>query len=317
MNGPSVGGRPATGSAQSQGQRVLSRRGFLAGIACAASFSAPVVGSVRAETGRNGEAGPITVYVYPGPVPIHTRVRHGLAGLRSGWTDVHRDATAAVADAFAQLDAHFEDDLAYTVSPQEPIGARLGASSPLSALTDVEDVLRSFRDTVRERDVGAPDSCHLLLWWDAFNYSVGYGHVLDNGHVGDDDEGTYTVANVGATELWDSRAVTRNMAIHETIHTFLSDDIVSMVIESGCDHNLGAAVETAPGVREVTPMATAYAGADEYDSGTRWPGRGCVDHDVFSVHDGTDGVDRWEYTSDLSDATLEALSLYVREHFLE
>ncbi|WP_290811646.1 hypothetical protein, partial [Halovivax sp.] len=231
-------------------------------------------------------------------------------------------AAAAVGDAFAQVADHAaatgRGGVDYAVERCDPIGSRLGVASPLDALAPASRVYDRFRAAVLDRRPDAGACCHLLLWWGPLDYEIGYGRMLPGtSHAArNGDAGALTVANVGATEFWDDRSVTRNMAIHETLHAFCSSTIAASVVDSRCDHDLGAAVETEPGVRDVSPMATAYAGPARFGGGTRWHGRGCYDHDAFSRHDGTEGVEEWRYTTSLSDATLEAVTRYAESHLV-
>ena len=304
-------------------RRAISRRGLLVATGVAVGLSTPVVGETDVADSA-GEEPPLHVRVYAGPTPLHARLRSGVSGVRTGWTEVHEAAIDAVEDALGQIADYAAEhtDLGafeYRVERHDPVGSRLGLASPLDALTPATTIYDRFRDVVHERDLVTGRCCHLLLWWDGLNYDVGYGGTRSpNSHVARvDGEGSQTVANVGATEFWDSRAVTRNIAIHETLHTFLSSSIVETVIDSRCDHDLGTAVAVADGVREVSPMATAYAGPEGIGGGTRFHGTGCFDHDAFSRHDGIEGVDRWRYTTELSDATLEAVTRYVERYLLD
>lgn len=299
------------------GERACSRRAVLLAAAGTAAFAAP-------ETGRTAASGTdeatLRAFVYPGPTPLYARLLAADAAIASGWTAVHRDAAAAVEDAFAQVAAHAartgRGRIDYAVERCDPIGDRFGVASPLDALAPASRVFERFRDAVTDRRPDAGACCHLLLWWGPLDYEIGYGRTLpgtpDAARSG--AAGALSVANVGATEVWDDRAVTRNLAIHETLHAFLSAASVSAVVDSRCDHDLGRAAATAPGVREVSPMATAYAGPARVGGGTRWHGRGCYDHDAFSRHDGTEGVDEWRHTQTLSDATLEAVARYAERH---
>lgn len=99
------------------------------------------------------------------------------------------------------------------------------------------------------------------------------------------------------------------MAIHEVVHTFVDGEAVRTVVEGTCDHDLGSVVRVGDGVREVSPLATAYAGADEPGSETTWHGSGCGDHARLYRHD---GIRReWRHTTDLSPGTLDAASAYA------
>lgn len=284
----------------------LSRRRLLAtlggGAVTATSSSAASGGPDEAP--EYAEA-TLHVKVYPGWTPRNRRTV-------LGWSRVHVDAIRAVLGAVRHLAAHAEatttvDRVSWRVEPMAPIDASVGRA-PQDVIFD------EFRDQIRERGAVTGECCHLLLWWDSLNHDLGYGGTRwPNDHVGKiDDEGSQTVANVGATERWDSRAVTRNVAIHETLHTFLAPGVVEEVIDSRCDHDLGSAVEVKPGVLEVSQMATAYAGFDRLGGdGARWHGTGCFDHDAFYRHDGNEGIDRWTHTTELSEGTLAAVERYL------
>lgn len=314
--------------------RTISRRGLLAAATGTMAFSTPVISVptgaaggpatdvAGAGDGTVGSDATLRVRVYPGPTPMHARVRDGLTGVLSGWTTAHEESLLAVAGAMERIAEYASSRgvaaIESSVERRAPLGSRFGVSSPLDALTSAETIHDRFREAVQDRGLVDGPCCHLLLWWDALNYDLGYGGVgPTTSHVADEPvEDAYTIVNIGATETWDSRAITRNMAIHETLHTFLPSDIVGEVNDSRCDHDLGTAVETEPGVREVSPMATAYAGPDHFGGGTRWHGTGCGDHDAFARHDGTDDVDEWRYTTELSDATLTAAATYAQRYFV-
>ncbi|ELY48805.1 hypothetical protein [Natronorubrum bangense] len=297
-------------------RRIVSRRELLTSVGGAAAFS--TLTHRFDEQAVDGT--PIHVRVYPGPVALRAWVRYGFDGIRDDWPPPFRDARSAIEDAFDQILAY-----AHERSRLEGLEARIDRGTlvrfPFSAtprssealFPSLETVLEVFDDRLRERNALTGSTCHLLLCWAPFNYRLGYGGTLSpNALVGNDTEGTTgdagTVANLGATEFWDSRAVTRNMAIHETLHTFISSSVAETVGGSGCDHSLGTAVRTDDDTMRVSPMATAYAGPDEIGGGTRWHGRGCGNHDDFHHHDGYEGVDNWSYTTSLSEATLEAVT---------
>nr|WP_241430591.1 hypothetical protein [Natronorubrum sulfidifaciens] len=295
---------------------LVSRRELLASIGGAVAVSQTTRG-VAAQTLGDG---PLHIRVYPGPVALRAWLRYGFDGIRDNWPPPFRDAFAAIEDAVDQIltYAHERDRLEGLEAHIER--ARLVqfplSATPLSSeavFPSRETVLEVFRDQLRERNALTGSTCHVLLCWAPLNYRVGYGGTLSpNAIVGAEIDGTAgdagTVANVGATELWDSRAVTRNMAIHETLHPFLPSAIVEDVGGSRCSHDLGTAVRTDENTLRVSPMATAYAGPDEFGGGTRWHGRGCGNHDAFHRHDGYEGIDHWTYTTELSEATLEAVT---------
>lgn len=279
-----------------------SRRRFLAGLGTAGSFS--VGGDVASKAGTTAT---LQVRVYPGPTPSSVRTAYG-------WSRVHLEASFAVYRALWSLARYAEDhgavdQVGVSVEPMAPITSDPGRESQ-------GVVLDAFHDEIHDRGSTAADCCHLLLWWDPWNHELGYGGVRwPNNHVGkEDDEGSQTVANVGATEAWDSRAVTNNMAIHEVLHTFLSTDVVREVTETGCDHDLGSAVRTDRETLRISPIATAYAGPDRVGGGTRFHGTGCYDHESFYRHDGYDDVSGFEYTAELSEGVLEAGTRYIERY---
>lgn len=274
-------------------------------------------------TDRAADETPLSVRLYPRPLPLWAWLRYGFDGIRRDWPPPFRDALAAVEGAFEQV-----LDYAHERSRLEGVEIAVERGDlvrfPLSAtprpsdavVPSLETVLEVFRDRLRDRNALTGSTCHVLLSWSPLNYRVGYGGTLSpNARTGGgtDDAGgdAQTVVNLGATEVWDSRAVTRNMAIHELLHTFLSSDIVESVGDSRCDHDLGTAVRIDDDTLEVSPMASAYAGPDEVGDGTRFHGTGCYDHDAFSRHDGYEGVTDWTYTTDLSEATCEAVTRYL------
>ena len=319
---PSVPDRVFSGGASNS---LVSRRELLASLGGAAAVS-------RGRSGVDDETvdadGPLSVRLYPTPVALWARLRDGVAGIRKGWPPPFRAALAAVEDALEQVLAYAHErsrltGLEAAVERGGPVRFSLAEAPPSSEalVPELETVLERFHDRLREREVLTGSTCHLLLCWSPFNYRVGYGGTLSpNARIGDDGGGTdgdstggdaLTVANIGATEFWDSRAVTRNIAIHEVLHTYLEGDIVEPVVGSRCDHDLGAAERISDETMSVSPMATAYAGPDEVGGGTRFHGTGCYDHDDFHRHDGHEGVENWTYTTELSEATLEAVTRYL------
>ncbi len=305
-----------------------SRRGFLAALGGAAALptsgaattssgtatsSSAGTGSLPVGTARSKSAAERTatlhVRVYPGPTP------EGVRTIR-GWSRVHLEAANAVFGALRTLASYTRSatdlDRVYPrLEPMAPVDLPLGRP-PFG------EVAERFREAVRERGADTGDCCHLLLWWEPLNHDVGYGGTrLETSRVARRSaEGGHTVANVGATERWDSRAVTRNIAIHEVLHTFVSPDVVEEVIDSRCDHDLGSAVRSGKRLT-VSPLATAYAGPDRLGGGTQFHGTGCYDHDSFHRHDGYEGVEEYVYTSRLSEAVLEAVSIYVDRHLAD
>lgn len=301
----------------------VSRREAIAAIGGATLTS--VIGSSETPTVRGRDA-PVHVRVYPGAVPLPARLWYGLGGFRSDWPAPFRDAVAAIDAAFEQVLAYAREQsrlesLEITVERGSPIRFPPSVTplSPDAVLPSLETLLELFRERLRARDALTDHTSHVLLHWSPLNYRIGYGgtvspHSLTGGAGGDGGD-AQTVANIGATELWDSRAVTKNMAIHETLHTFLSDDVVEELGNASCDHELGTAVRTDETTLDVSPIATAYASPDRIGAGTRFQGTGCYDHDRFYRHDGTDGIDTWTYTTDLSDATCEGITRHLERRF--
>ncbi|WP_226482338.1 hypothetical protein [Natrinema amylolyticum] len=306
--------------------RVTRREALVAlGGAALASSTGP---STTAMVADRGPDEPVRIRVYPGDVPFQARLRYGLSDLRRDWPTPLRDALAAIEDAFEQVLAYARErsrleSLEVRVERGAPIRFP-PSTTPLSTdavLPSLEALLERFRERLRRRDALTGRACHVLLDWSPLNYRVGYGGTLAPNSItgssaADGDSGdAQTVANVGATEVWDSRAVTRNMAIHETMHTFLPHEIVDAIGAAYCDHELGTAVRTAEDTLEISPIATAYAGHDRIGGGTRFPGTGCCDRDRFSRHDGTDGIENWTYTTELSEATCEAVTRFLERRF--
>ena len=296
---------------------VVSRRELLAAVGGAAAVSR------SGSDARPVSDAPVGIRVYPGPVPWRIRLRTAVADRGDDWVPPFRDALAAVEAAVEQVREYARErsrleSLELRVERGGPVRLpRSAVRRPSDVVVpSLETVLAGFHRRLRERDALTGSTCHVLLWWAPLNYRVGYGGTLSpNAQVGDDADGTpgdaLTVANVGASEVWDSRAVTRNMAIHETLHTFVSSDVAEAVGGSRCDHDLGRAVRVDDETLRVSPMASAYAGRDEIGSGTRFHGTGCYDHEEFHRHDGTDGVENWTYTTELSPATLEGVTRYL------
>jgi len=288
-----------------------------------AALVSPVGASEPTAVDHGGDAA-VRVLIHPGAVPLHARLLDGLDALRRDWSAPFRDALAAIEAAFEQVLAYAREQsrlesLTIGVERGRPIrfSPSMRSLSPDAVLPSLETLLNRFRERLRAHDALGGNTCHVLLHWSPLNYRIGYGGTLSpNSLVGAGDDGdAQTVVNVGATERWDSRAVTRNMAIHETIHTFLSDPVVEEVVGTRCEHDLGTAVRTDSNTLEISPIATAYAGPDRIGAGTRFQGTGCYDHEQFSRHDGTDGIDTWTYTTTLSDATCEAITRFLERRF--
>ncbi len=315
----STGDGDATPSTSSDGG-LTSRREVLAALGGA---------SILSSTGgdaRPADSAPVHVRVYPGPLPTTVWARHGWSGASTGWAPPFETAFEAIRDGFEQLESYAAvQGRLEGVDIVVERGGRVDRSlqsvdSPRAVVAPTrQQLLDSFRDVVHARGTLTGHTSHCLLWWGPLQYDVGYGGTRrPNGHVAAvPDEGAQVVANVGATERWDSTAVTRNIAIHEALHTFLASSVVETVVESRCDHDLGQAIRVDEGTLEVSPMATAYAGPNEVGGGTRFHGSGCANHERFHRHDGYDGVDRFVYTDRLSDATLEAVTRFVEWRLLE
>lgn len=305
----------------------IARRSVLAAVGAAAVMPSvsPVTGNRANRTANpTGERAILRVRVYPTPLPPHVTARYGLNGGTGGWPPPHRAAWEAVSDAMAQLAAYATEHSVFehvssTVDAMDPIDVSNGAvRSPLDVVSPTrQGVLDAFRSTLHERNDRTELACHLLLWWGPGHFRVGYGGTRrGTSHVGQrPEEGSYAVANVGATERWDSRSVTRNIAIHEALHTFLEPTVVEPIVGTRCDHDLGSAVRVDERTLRVSPMGTAYAGPNEVGGGTRFHGTGCFHHDSFYHHDGYEDVGRFEYTTDLSEGTLEAGTRYLERHF--
>ncbi|RKD93853.1 hypothetical protein [Halopiger aswanensis] len=318
---------------------VVSRRELLASLggAGAASAITPRTTSATADTSR------VRVRVYPGPVPLHGWAHAGVAGMHRDWPLPFRDGFEAIEATLERVreyaDQHSRlEGLEIEVERGSPVRYPLSAADGPGEFVapSLSTVLEAFREQLSRRDVLEELTTHVLFCWSPFNYRVGYGGTLSpNAAIGstaqaddgtdvtpDSDtartpvDGALAVVNLGATEVWDSRPVTRNMAIHETLHTFLTPEVAEAVNDSPCDHDLGAAVQSEDDGRrlQVTPMATAYAGPDRIrvaDGAARFPGRGCANHDAFTRHDGYEDVDRRAYTATPTDATLEAATRYL------
>lgn len=258
---------------------------------------------------REGDAGDadatLRVRAYP-------RLQHA-ADRWSGWTLANVDAYGAVADALAGVAAHATSRRGGATTFDWALEAGTGVSLPEG--TDAETLLDRFQEIVRDRGAGDGETCHLLLWAEPLNQRVGYGMARSN--VADGDEGAVALVNVGATERWEGRAVTRNMAIHETLHAFLDDEAVSAVVGGTCDHNLGSVRRVDDGVAAVTPLATTYAGWDGPGGETIWPGGGCGDPERFYRRDEFDDVEEWRHTAEPGEGTLDAVSRYVARELAE
>ncbi|MCU4751758.1 hypothetical protein OB919_07150 [Halobacteria archaeon AArc-curdl1] len=293
---------------------VVTRREMLAALGGASILASP------AESTTDLGESDVHVRVYPGRLPTYAWARYGWRGARSGWAPPHEAAYNAVESALEQFDRYRTargrlDGVDITVERGGRIDlTRHAISAPRELVSPTQQqILDAFRTVLHDRGEITGSCCHLLLWWGPLHHDVGYGGTRSpNSHVAKiDGEGAQTVANIGATELWDSRAVTKNMAIHETLHTYLSSRVANDVVGSACDHDLGTAIRTDDHTLEVSPIATAYAGPEEMGAGTRFHGTGCHDHGSFARHDGLDGIERFNYTTTLSEATLEGMTRYL------
>ncbi|WP_323172897.1 hypothetical protein [Natrialba sp. PRR66] len=305
----------------------VSRREFIAAVGGVGAVS--IVGTSGGGDAPDTET--LRIRVSPGPIPPPVWFRYGISGLRRDWPVPFRECFAAIEDAMAQLqtyavsnsdriDADFDIRVERGQSVRFPLLATPRPSELV--LPSLATVLDVFREQLRDRgELGGP-ACHVLFCWSPLNYRVGYGGTMSpndlvgaTGSNGTAADGAQTVANIGATEVWDSRAISRNIAIHEVFHTLLPPELVEAVGGTDCDHDLGAATRVQTGgddqALRVTPMATAYAGPDELGGGTRFHGTGCYDHDEFTRHDGYEGVDRFEYTTRMSEATLAVATRYL------
>ncbi|MFC7213959.1 hypothetical protein ACFQO4_07680 [Saliphagus sp. GCM10025334] len=300
---------------------VTTRREVLAALG-----GAVVLSSTTETTTTSVSEGPVHLRVYPGALPTTGWTRYGWQGVSSGWPPPYEDALEAIRDAFNQVTAYATEqgrlegvDVIVERGGQVDLSLASG-SSPRDAVAPTQQgVLDAFAEVLEERGAVTGRCSHLLCWWGPVHYAVGYGGTRrPNHHVrAVEGEDAQVVANLGAAETWDSRDVTKNIAIHEAFHTFLTGDVVETVIDSRCEHDLGTAVRVDDDTLEVSPMATAYAGPEGVGGGTRFHGTSCYDHDAFYRHDGYDGVENWQYTTTVSEATLEAVTTYVERYLLE
>ena len=293
--------------------RPFTRRGLLTMIGTGA-----VLSTQRVEPNSASEE-PVSIRVYPGSLPPLAWMWYRLTDTDTGWAPPFEASLEAIREAVEQVTAHAkrtEDvDLTLVVERGAPVDIPVTSRSSIREVVSPtqQGLLDAFRDVLTERGVLNGRTSHLLLWWGPFDYAVGYGGTRrPNRHVDAiDGEGAQVVANVGATEWWDSRSITRNIAIHEALHSFLAPSVVEQIVDSRCDHDLGSCVQIDETTREVSPMATAYAGPAQAGGDTRFHGTACYDHDSFFRHDGYDGVEQWKHTTKLTEATLEATTLYV------
>jgi len=226
---------------------------------------------------------------------------------RAGWTEPMRAAARAVATGLDELAGGVARHL------DRPVRAVVerGPTAPRAALDygSQDALLDSLRGWLDDADAPEGPVAHLLLAAAPLNASLGYGGTAT--HVAADRLGGRTVVNVGATERFDDRAVTRAMAVHETLHTLVLPPDAAAVNDSRCEHDLGAVARLRLGEVVVTPLATAYAASGPGE--TAFHGSGCYDHDAFSVHDAAlpDDQLRWHHTVTPSPATKRGVARYV------
>jgi hypothetical protein len=228
---------------------------------------------------------------------------------RFGWSSTTRSVRKAVGFGVEQVATRAERILDVTVEAD----VREGEPVPPEQIS-TETQPRLFADVeswLTDRDAYDDGACHLYLPREPFDQALGYGAAR-----GDVSEGAAVAfANVGATETWDSAAVSANLGIHEWLHTVLRGDVAEAVNGSRCEHDLGAVAERELGTVVVTPLATSYADTTLFGGETQWHGSGCSNHGSFSRHDGRDlEPRRWEHTWELSEATLRATTRFVDEY---
>ncbi|WP_267640564.1 hypothetical protein [Haloarchaeobius amylolyticus] len=244
----------------------------------------------------------------PSPDPVRLAVQVHPDG-RLGWSDLTRAVAGAVRTGVEQVAYRLEHGHDVPVE----ISVTRGAPIPETAVatSSYQQLFADVEEWLRDEDAYDPGACHLYLPDEPFNQALGYGGA--NGNVTGD--GAVAFANVGATNTWDGRAVSENIAVHEWLHTVVDGDAVEAQVGSRCEHDLGAVVMRELGTVLVTPLATAYADDTVYGGETRWHGSGCYNHGSFSRHDGLElRPRRWEHTWQLSEATLRATSRFVRTH---
>jgi hypothetical protein len=227
---------------------------------------------------------------------------------RSGWNDAAVAAHRAVDRAIESL-ARFADR---RLDRPVKVDVKRGPSAPRDALDyhRQDGLLASLGDWLDDTDAPEGPICHLLLADAPLATVIGYGG--SHGTVATGRFGGRAVANVGATETFDDRSVTRGMAIHEALHTLVGSQDARAVNGSDCEHDLGAVARLRYGDVVVTPFATAYA-APEGGTETRFHGSGCSNLDSFSRYDRVLPADevRWHHTTTLSSATKRAVTRFV------
>jgi hypothetical protein len=269
-----------------------TRRGLLSAVGAAAAGVGALAGVDGAGAGD------------PDELALRVRV---YADDRAGWTEPMRAAVAAVATGL--------DELAGAVARHldRPVRAAVerGPTAPRAAMDygSQDALLDSLRAWLDDTDAPEGPVAHLLLADAPLNPSLGYGGTAT--HVAADRLGGRTVVNVGATEGFDSRAVTRAMAVHETLHTLVMPPDAAAVNDSRCEHDLGAVARLRLGEVVVTPLATSYAANGTGE--TAFHGTGCYDHDAFSMHEAAlpDDRLRWHHTVTPSPATKRAVARYL------
>lgn len=240
--------------------------------------------------------------------PIELRVRV-YPDERLGWSATARDVHRHLGRALEWLHAVARERLDRTVHVRLDRGPVV-PRHPLD-FEGEKRLYRSFRDWLADTDAPGGPVSHCFLANAPFDPELGYG--IANAHVrGGGRLGAQAIANVGATEVWDDRTVSRNMAIHEVLHTLVRGQDARAINGSACEHDLGAVVGETPDRVFVTPLATSYAGASGGEE-TTWHGTGCYDHDRFSRYEVHPDLETtWYHTWIPSDATFEAVVRYLR-----
>lgn len=229
---------------------------------------------------------------------------------RLGWAGTARDVQRHLRRSLEWLHAVARERLDRRVDVRLERGPVV-PRDPLDFDTETR-LYRSFRDWLDGTDTPEGPVSHLFLADAPFDPDLGYG--IANTHVrGGGRLGAQALANVGATEFWDDRTVSRNMAIHEVLHTLVRSQDARAANGSPCEHDLGAVVGGTPDRVFVTPLATSYAGASGGVE-TTWHGTGCYNHDRFSQYDAHSDLETtWHHTWVPSDATCDAVVRYLRE----
>lgn len=223
---------------------------------------------------------------------------HRVPSLADGTlTRVVRAVDVGIEQVARTADRRIDRDVEYAVSR--------GATAPRDRIVTAsrESVPRSATEWLRETDRLASDAVHLVLVDEPFGQSIGYGSYRT--HLGDPPAIGY--ANAGATELWESNAVTGTIAIHEVLHGLVTPREVRAVLGRGCEHDLGAVHPVGGEGAIVTPLATAYA-STVVGAETQWPGSGCTNR--FSRDVGFE-PSWWGHTAALSTATLDATTRFL------